>query len=752
MNKLKLICISGIVFISFISLFAENSFEAKKIRAIEIQGLKNVKQKVIKNVLQVDTGDKFDQKIVDSDIALVYKLGLFSDVAADVTDFQDGVKITFIVQEKLIVKKIDFKGNKEFSSRKLKEEISSKEKEGYDIRKIKDDIDKIITLYKDKGYADVRVEDFSTTDESAGFAFVTFTISEGNKILIGDVSIEGVTGFKVKKIKKLFATKKKKVYKDETFKDDMKKVESFYKDHGYLNIKILEPGITYDKTRTKMYIRVIIDEGRKYVNGKVSFSGNTIFTESELRRIFRFKESEVFSQSKYDENESNVKSLYADRGYIRAKFDSNTIKNEETGIVDVEISLIENAIVYINKIYVDGNTKTKDYVVRRELLVKEGDVFAVGRIRRSQERLYNLGFFRDIKVDIEETQEPDKADLAIEVEEDKTGLVSLGAGYSSVDKVVGTVQVTETNLFGKGQRLSLTYEFGSRKQNYEIGFTEPYLFGKRLLFGADIFNRTAYKSDGTDSTAYRERRRGGALRIGKPLSEIISLNFTYAYEEVKVFDIDISTTIIPPSEDVISSLTSAISRDTRDNVFDTSRGSRHSLAVKVAGGPFGGNTHFYKPTLSSSKFIPTIWKFVLGLNARMSIVKQFPPSKVIPPGEKFDLGGADTVRGYDYAELGSAKEIIFISNVEYKFPIIQENNRSILSAALFADLGGAWNRSKDISLAIGSDIRQLKSGVGFGIRLRPMPVLPIRIDWGYGLNHKPGEQLSQFYFTMGQVF
>jgi len=202
MNKLKLICISGIVFISFISLFAENSFEAKKIRAIEIQGLKNVKQKVIKNVLQVDTGDKFDQKIVDSDIALVYKLGLFSDVAADVTDFQDGVKITFIVQEKLIVKKIDFKGNKEFSSRKLKEEISSKEKEGYDIRKIKDDIDKIITLYKDKGYADVRVEDFSTTDESAGFAFVTFTISEGNKILIGDVSIEGVTGFKVKKIKK----------------------------------------------------------------------------------------------------------------------------------------------------------------------------------------------------------------------------------------------------------------------------------------------------------------------------------------------------------------------------------------------------------------------------------------------------------------------------------------------------------------------------------------------------------------------
>src|SRR3989339_2247274 len=753
MKKFKNLFIIIFVFLLSITLFAENSTQKKEIRAIEVQGLKNVKQRVVKNVIKIDTGEDFDQKLVDEDISAIYKLGYFSDVAADVSDYKDGVKVIFIVQEKLIVKKIDFKGNKEYSSRKLRSEISTKEKEGYDIRKIKDDIEKINTLYKDKGYADVRVEDYSTTDESTGFANVTFSIAEGNKILIGDVNIEGIKSFKYKKIKKLFTTKKKKVYKEETFKDDMKKVEAFYKDNGHINIKILEPGITYDESRTKMYIRVIIDEGRKYVNGKVSFTGNTIFTESQLIKVFNFKQNVVYSQSKYDESEGNLKSLYADRGYIRSKFEPEIIKNDETGIVYIKINIIENGVVYIDKIYIDGNTKTKDYVIKRELLVKQGDVFAVGRIRRSQERLYNLGFFKDVKVDIEETKEVDKADLAIEVEEDKTGLVSLGAGYSSVDKVVGTVQVTETNLFGKGQRLSLTYEFGSRKQNYEIGFTEPYLFGKRLLFGADIFNRTAYKSDGTDSTAYRERRRGGALRIGKPLSEIISLNFTYAYEEVKVFDIDISTTIIPPSEDVISSLTSAISRDTRDNVFDTSRGSRHSLAVKVAGGPFGGDTHFYKPTLSSSKFIPTIWKFVLGLNARMSIVKQFPPSKVIPPGEKFDLGGADTVRGYDYAELGSAKEIIFISNVEYKFPIIQENNRSILSAALFADLGGAWNRSKDISLAIGSDIRQLKSGVGFGIRLRPMPVLPIRIDWGYGLNHAPGiSQLSQFYFTMGQVF
>ncbi|MEW6557136.1 MAG: outer membrane protein assembly factor BamA [Elusimicrobiota bacterium] len=734
---------------------ATDSQKPKKIRAIEIHGLKNVKERVVKDAIKISKGDKFERKLVDEDISNIYKLGLFSDVAVDVSDYKDGVRIIFIVQEKLIIKKIEFRGNKAFSNRKLKEEISSKEKEGYDTRKIQDDIAKITTLYKDKGYADVNIGDFSTTDDITGFATVTFAITEGNKILIGGVTIDGVKSFKLKKVKKLFTTKKKKVYKDETFKDDIKKVEAFYKDNGFLNIKILEPEITYNDTRTKMFIKVKLEEGKQYRNGKASFTGNTVFAETDLLKNFNFKQNEIFNQSKYEENVTNIKEMYADKGYIRAKFDTITNKNDDTGIVDVAITITENSVVYIDRIYIDGNTKTKEYVVKRELLVKEGDVFAVGKIRRSQERLYNLGFFKDIKVDIEETKEPDRADLAIEVEEDKTGLVSLGAGYSSVDKLVGTVQVTEINLFGRGQKLNFTYEFGTRRTNYEIGFTEPYLFRKKLLFGVDVFNTTVWRSYSTDSTAYRERRRGGDIRVGKPLSDILSLNFTYTYEEVKLFDID-STWIndIKESEDVASSLTSAITRDTRDNVFDTNRGSKHSLSVKVAGGPFGGNTNFYKPTLITSKFIPTFWKFVLGLNARISYAKEFAPSKEVPIYERYFLGGADTVRGYDFGEIGPPEKgkILFVSNVEYKFPIVQEKGHSILSAAIFADMGGAWRNHNNVTLKIGSEEKQLKTGVGFGIRLRPMPVLPIRIDWGYGLNHKPGEQLSQFYFTMGQVF
>lgn len=735
-------------------LFAKDS-NIKKIRAIEFTGLRNVKKSVVSGVLTIGKRDEFDQKKLDDEIASIYKLGLFSDVVADVSEFKDGVKVTFILQEKLIVKELDFKGNKQFSSRKLKEEISTKKKEGYDTRKIKDDIEKISTLYKDKGYVDVQVVDFSTTDDVSGFATVTFSIEEGKKVLVGGIILRGVESFKEKKIKKLFATKKKNVFKEEIFNDDLNKIKAHYKDNGYLDINILKPEVVYDIPRTKMYIKVQLEEGKKYKNGKVSFTGNTVYTTEEILKVYKFKEGKIFSQSLHIENEMNIKSLYAEKGYIRAKIKSDIDKNPETGIVNVAVDITENNIVYIDKIYIDGNSKTKEYVIKRELLVKEGDIFAVSKIRRSQEKLLNLGFFKDVKIDLEETKDPDTADLAIEVEEDKTGMVSLGAGYSSVDKVVGTIQVTELNLFGRGQQLNLTYEFGARRQNYQIGFTEPYFFGKKLLFGVDVFNTTSWRSYGSDSTAYQEGRRGGDIRIGKPLSDIHTLNFTYAYEEVKVFNIDSGLkSQIEKSKDVASSLTSSIIRDTRDNVFDTVRGSKQVFSVKVAGGPFGGNTNFYKPTLKLSKFIPTFWKFVIGLQSYVSYVKEFSPSEDVPIYERYFLGGADTVRGYDYGEIGPREKgkILFVSNFEYKFPIVQEASRTILSAAIFADLGGSWKGKDDVTGEIGSDENQLKSGAGFGIRIRPMPVLPIRIDWGYGFNHVPGEQLSQFYFTMGQIF
>jgi outer membrane protein insertion porin family len=343
--------------------------------------------------------------------------------------------------------------------------------------------------------------------------------------------------------------------------------------------------------------------------------------------------------------------------------------------------------------------------------------------------------------------------------EGKPGILSAGAGFSSVDGLLGTLQVQHINLFGRAQRLNMLWEFGERKQNYEIGWSDPWFLGKRMSFGADVFDTVRRKPFGTDRLAYREGRRGFALSLGPRLTDKLSLVHRYGYEQVRVFDVDQRVAADPLfarfTTDVgqLSSLTNGIVYNSRDNDFDPSRGMRQSASVQLAGGPLGGDFNFYKPQLSSSHYFPTFWKFVFSLQGRAAYVRHFKPSKEVPLTERFVLRPEDTVRGYESQELGPAGggRFMMVYNAEYKFPIVQERNRTILQGAFFVDAGNTWDKMDQSSFKIGSQTNQMRAGAGFGIRFKT-PVFPIRLDWGYGLNHRPGEPLSQFYFTIGNIF
>jgi outer membrane protein insertion porin family len=401
-------------------------------------------------------------------------------------------------------------------------------------------------------------------------------------------------------------------------------------------------------------------------------------------------------------------------------------------------------------------------VIRREILLKEGDVFSAGKVRRSVEKIYNLGFLDDVQVDVQQPRSPTEADIVFNVVEGKPGILSAGAGYSSVDNFVGTLQVQHINLFGRAQRLNLMWEFGDRKKNYEIGWTEPWIFGKPVSFGVDLFNTERQLPYGTDRNAYEESRKGFTVRLGPRLTDRLSLIHSYSYERVSKFNVkqiyvdepDPARRILP-GKTIISSLTNGLIYDTRDNVFDATRGTRNSASVQVAGGPLQGDINFYKPSVSSAIYFPTFWKFVLSFSGQGAYVKPFDVSKSsnIPESERFYIGGVDTVRGYRWGEIGEPAgnfwKLLF--NAEYKFPIVQERNRTILQGAFFADVGGGWSGSEDIVMRVGKEPNNLRSGVGFGIRFKT-PVFPIRLDWGYGLNHQPGEELSHFYFTIGNIF
>ncbi|HOW27235.1 MAG TPA: outer membrane protein assembly factor BamA [Elusimicrobiota bacterium] len=747
-------------------------FEKRQvIKELTVKGVHNVKPRQVLSHVKARKGDVVVDPTFRADVDRILETGLFDEVQVDIEELENQtdaaglpkVRIIFQVKERPLIRRIDFKGNTKVSAGKFRDELSSKVDDSLDKFKVAQDEQKILSVYREEGYADAKVESYTSVNPKNKKVILTFFITEGNRILVQEVTMAGNSVYSSKKLKKILKLRRKKVFKEETLRTDLDELQKFYKNRGYLEVEIPEPSRKLNEDRTKITLDFTVDEGHRYSVGDFSFEGATLFTDKELNKAISLKKGTLYNQDRFDESLQKLRDMYADKGYLRAEIEperKTRLRSETLGDVDFHFVITESSVVYVDRIYVDGNTYTKEQVIRREILLQEGDVFSAGKVRRSVEKIYNLGFLDDVQVDVQQPRSPTQADIVFSVVEGHPGMLSAGAGFSSVDGLLGTFQIQHINLFGRAQRVNAMVEFGERKQNYEIGWTDPWFLGKRMSFGVDFFDTRRQRPFGTDSYAYTERRRGSSLRLGPRLTDRLSLAHTYSYEEIRVYDIDPShvgnadpTLNITPSQDITSSITNAIIYDSRDNIFDATRGCRQSASVQLAGGPIGGNIHFYKPQVSSAVYLPTFWKFVLTVSGRIGWARHYAPSKDVPLSERFVVGGVDTVRGYDYGEIGPADygRVMGVFNAEYKFPIVQERNKTILQGAFFADAGGSWSRTKNVDLRIGSQPNQMRSGVGFGIRFTT-PVFPIRLDWGYGLNHKPGEQISQFYFTIGSIF
>ncbi|MCK9582591.1 MAG: outer membrane protein assembly factor BamA [Endomicrobiales bacterium] len=742
-----------VVLVSSTFVIAKDDLNQLKITSVDITGTINTKAKSLKGELKSKVGRVLSQDDATQDVQTLLGSGSFE--SAEVSIDTETSRVVFTVKEKPFLQKIVIKGNKKVSTGKIKEEITIKEKEYFDASFLEESKSKILKLYYEKGYADVKLEVYQATDEKTNKLTVTFLLTEGNQILIGDVKLEGVRVYKEKKLLGLMKTKKKKVYNIDTLLEDTAQITSFYRNNGYTQASVGDPYITYNSSRTAMFISLKVSEGMRYKVGDITFSGNNMISTDELKKSVTLKNGEIYKEEKFQESRGAIMEIYSDKGYLHSLIKPNFIPDEETGRMNISFDIEEGDVVYLGRIYVDGLTQTKEIVISREMLLKEGDVLSASKVRRSVEKIYNLGFIDSVEPEIQPTEKPDVMDLSLNVAEGRPGMLSAGAGYSSIDQFVGTFQVQHMNLLGRAQKLNLLWEFGATKQNYEISWTEPWFLNKPMSLGLSIFNTDRLLPYGTLTGAYREGRKGGSVGLGPRLNDYLGLLFTYTYEDVSVFDVDSSILAsVAPTRDITSSLTSQVSYDTRDNYFDASRGSRNSLSVQLAGGPLGGSVNFIKPTIKSSWFFPTFWKFVLSFNGTVSLVENFSPSLDVPIYERFYIGGADSVRGYQYrTEIGPTNggKLLSAFNVEYKFPIVQEKKKTMLQGVFFADMGGCWDNPGDFTFNIGSGNFDMKTGVGFGIRFTT-PVFPLRLDWGYGLNHKTGEEVSQFYFTIGNIF
>ncbi|MFA5858365.1 MAG: outer membrane protein assembly factor BamA [Elusimicrobiota bacterium] len=753
-DSLVITAILSVLF-SQASVFAE---ESKKITDIVVEGTKTVSQRTVLDQLKVRKGSEVNEDVIKEETERVLELEGVEDAVPDIVEVKgkgkekDRVKLVFKITERPRIADIKFKGNKQFSDGKLKGDLTLKKKGYYNFVKAEADRDKIISLYREKGFADCEAEYSTVDDPKSKKKILTFLITEGKRILVKDLIFNGNAKFKPKKIAGLMQTKIKQYFKKDVFDKDKEELVRFYKNNGFLNMQLLEPEFKYNDERTETVLIINIEEGPKFVVDEISFSGNSVIPEKELKAVLTYEKKQVFNQEKHDTSLALLHQMYADRGYLRAQVVPELIQSTDTGKVGIAFIVTENNIVYVNKIYVDGNTYTKTNVIDREILVKPGSPLLANKIRRTMERLNNLGFLEDAKIDIQPTENPDLVDVVFMVADGQPGMMSAGMGYSSTDKLVGTLQVQHMNLFGYGYRLNMQVEFGESKQNYEISFTDPWFLSKPIAFTSSISNTDSSLYYGTVSDAYKERRRGVALTFTPKLSEYMSLSAGYSFEQVDFYEILTEYMDKIYYSPDISKITVGVAYDKRDNIFDTNKGSRNSLSLQVAGGPLGAEAHFCKPIVSTAWFFPTFWKFVFSASAKVGYVSQYlEPDKQLL-SEYFHIGGGDTVRGYDYGEIGPAgsSKYMTVCNFEYKFPLAMDNGKTMLQGAVFADIGGAWERPEDISLNIGNSANELKAGVGFGIRITT-PVFPLRFDWGLPLN-KPGVNQMQFYFTIGNMF
>ena len=747
---------------------SEAAPSAKTVKAIDIQGNKSIGISQILARIKTRVGEAYQEAVVSDDLKRLYNTGHFSDVQIDHEDLDDGYKVIVRLKEKPIVDEITFSKIRYYNNRFLLSKMKTKKDKFLDNKTLKDDINTIEDLYKKKGLSQVKVDVESFIDDTTNKATLHFIIREGFKVKIKRIYVYGNVAYPDKKIIKVMKSRWAWLFasgllKEQALEDDMTAIQSFYEQNGFLDAKATyQIELLYEGL---VNVNVTIQEGKRYYVGDVSFLGNAILSNFDIKsHIKNLIEGNFFSHEKMEEDISNIREVYFDHGYISAVVEEATSFNAATGKVDIRINIKEGKLVYINKIKIQGNAHTRDIVIRRELRMYPGDQFDGQRLKTSKQRLKDLGYFEDVGYDIEDTDQEDLKDLVVQVKEAKTGTFSFGGGYSTVDRLVGFVEVEQKNFdisnwssfTGGGQDIRLRAQIGSSQRNFLLSFTEPWLFDHPISAGFDVYYTENLK-DGSTGFSYDQKTTGGDIRLGKSINDNLSIGTTYRLEQIKISDLDSNVSQALAEQagtSLVSSLGFSVTNDYRDSRVSPTKGWAITNSADIAGGPLGGDKNFYRLQTSGEYFYPIIVNgvtTVLEISGRTGIVQAYPNTPDVPIFERYFTGGQDSIRGYDERTVGPLDpntndaiggEALLLGSAEYTIPIIE-----IIKGAIFFDTGNVYDKVKNYGSG------GVKSGTGVGLRVKT-PIGPIKLDYGIPLDSTQGQskKSGKFYFSVSRGF
>jgi len=772
------------------------------IKEIVVFGNERIDKRIILKEIKSKVGEPFSSEKVREDIKAIYRLGYFRDVQVDVAETKGEIILTFAVIEKPYVANIVISGNSKLKQEEIEGVIEVKRDSVLDMGKVRSSVTEVKKLYTSNRYFGSEVE-YRVELEQGNKAVVYFDIVEGVKGYLTKIAFVGNKVFGSRKLRGTMKTKEKgwfwwlsgagKLEKD-VLDLDANRIRSLYLDEGYVTVKVSEPELTLSKNKKSIKITMRIEEGEQYKLGSLDITGDILTTKEELLKGFKSSVNKVYRSSLIQKDLLWLTDQYTDKGYAYADVAPLTMLDQEKKLVNLTFKIDKGIEVFINRIEIEGNTKTRDKVIRRELKIAEGDLYSSTRLRKSRERVMRTQYFKDVEFSPSPTEKKDLIDLDIRVEEQQMGKLAFGAGYSNQHGVIGSVALSHGNLFGRGYKGNIKVELGADVRNFNVTLTDP-----RFLDTQASVSVTGY-SETEQYDTYAVDLAGAGIIIGKEITENIVASLGYRFERVRVHDV-FSLPGVPspppyppnappipplgyqPGDDIYDEwqrgasttgkVTFMLTRNTLNDPYFPTKGSNIWVSGAIAG--LGGNNFFYSVNGGASWFHPIVGDLVLNLRATAGTVQAY-TSTPVPINERFYIGGINTIRGFEYGMAGPVQnklhtwdddsnpitpEVPYSSasndpigalnmvafNTELLYPLSKALG---LRAAVFFDVGKGWG---------GGDTRfdnsfwPLRYAAGAGIRWYS-PFGPIRVDWGFNLSPQKGrgEKSNVWDFSMGTLF
>jgi outer membrane protein insertion porin family len=770
--------------------------DTKKIDAVLVSGNNRVEEEAIRVYVKSLAGEPLDPQKVDADIRAIYGMGFFKDVEARVAEQDGKTTLTYLVNERPLLREVRIEGNKALAKDELETKLKIHPRTILNPVKIRRGVEEVKKEYEKKGHLDADIT-YRTETTETGETILTFTIAENEKVGIKELLFEGNSAFPTDQLRSVIATRQKNflsrflstgVLNRDALKTDTERLTAFYYDNGYINVRIDEPKV--ERKEDGLYVTIRIDEGEQFTIGEIGFTGDVPGGEEEAKRRIALEKGKTFKASILRDDVFRLTGYFSDQGFAFVNVEPETAVNPEEKVVNVHYRVDKGPEVYVDRIEIAGNTKTRDKVIRRELRIEEQTLFSASALQVSKERVQRLGYFEDVNLATQRGAKNDLLNVLVDVKEAQTGAFSVGAGFNSSTSIVASARVQENNLMGRGQQLVVGASIGTRYKNSTLSFSDPYAFDTRFSLGADLFDwKFAFEDFDRSGT-------GGGVRMSYPLASLgfesawgysledvyFGMNYQYESSKISNFD-DITPPAIRAEKGTATTglVTPNFSRNTLNNPQDPTLGSFQQLSFGYAG--LGGSTDYKKVELEARFFLPLYrsqrWgQFTLmtggffGYGAgdidfteedHIGTESGRILQNDLPLFDRYFPGGINSIRGFGERSLGPRERVTvlvddndggvkpktyrrpiggseeLILNNEILFPIVQQLN---LKGVVFADLGNAFTHEQ------GLDISDLRYSVGAGIRWRS-PFGPIRIEMGRALNAKSSERTSTVHFSFG---